>query len=298
MNILSLFDGMSCGMIALEQANIKVDNYYASEIDKYAIKISQKNYPSIIQLGDIDNWKQWNLPKIDVIMGGSPCQGFSKTRKGINFKDKRSELFFKFVEVLECFQPKYFLLENVKMKKEWADIISQCLHIEPIEINSALVSAQNRKRYYWTNINIKKLPDDKNINIIDILDSESLKYPFYKKEYFYNQISKNKNSNSMCKNIGIANVKGHDILRRVYDTKHKAPTLTANSGGNQEVKIAIGKNSWRKLSPLENERLQTIPDNYTKGVSNTQRYKMLGNGWTVDVISHIFSYLPSEYKRE
>lgn len=163
MNTLSLFDGMSCGQIALERAGIKVDNYYASEIDKYAIKVTQANYPDTIQLGDIRNIKAVDLPKIDLLMGGSPCQGFSYSGKQLNFEDERSKLFFEFVRLLKECKPKYFLLENVKMKKEFQDIISKYLGVEPIEINGALVSAQNRKRLYWTNISNISILEDKGI---------------------------------------------------------------------------------------------------------------------------------------
>ena len=172
MNVLSLFDGISCGQIALERAGIKVDNYFASEIDKYAIKVTQKNYPNTIQLGDVCNIKCNELPKIDLLIGGSPCQGFSFAGKQLNFNDPRSKLFFEFVRILKEVKPKYFLLENVKMKKEYQNVISEHLGVEPIEINSALVSAQDRKRLYWTNIpNINK-PDDKGILLSDILETE------------------------------------------------------------------------------------------------------------------------------
>ncbi len=148
--MLSCFDGISAGQLALQRAGIKVDNYYASEIDKYAITITQKNFPNTIQLGDINNWKNWNLPKIDLIIGGSPCQGFSNAGKGLNFDDPRSKLFFVFVDILKYFNPEYFLLENVKMKKEWEAILTEYVGVNPILINSALVSAQSRKRLYWT----------------------------------------------------------------------------------------------------------------------------------------------------
>lgn len=165
MNVLSIFDGMSCGRIALERAGIKVDNYYASEIDKYAIQIAKKNYPDIIHIGDVTKVKANDLPKIDLLIGGSPCQGFSFAGKQLNFEDERSKLFFEFVRLLEECKPKYFLLENVKMKKEYQDIISSYLGVEPIKINSSLVSAQNRERLYWTNIPNIRQPEDKGIFI-------------------------------------------------------------------------------------------------------------------------------------
>jgi len=151
MNVLSLFDGISCGLIALEKAGIKVDNYFASEIDENAITVSKDNYPNIIRMGDINNWKKWDLPKIDLIIGGSPCQGFSICGKQLALEDPRSKLFLTYVEILrtiKCFNPKVkFLLENVGMKKEYMDVISDMLNVEPVTINSKLVSAQLRKRH-------------------------------------------------------------------------------------------------------------------------------------------------------
>ena len=177
MNVLSLFDGISCGQVALQRAGIKVDNYYASEVNKYAMQVTMKNYPNTIQLGDVSNVKGSELPEIDLLMGGSPCQGFSFAGKQLNFEDERSKLFFEFVRLLEEVKPKYFLLENVKMKKEYQDIISHYLGVEPIEINSALVSAQNRVRLYWTNIEGIKQPEDKRIYLKDILDYKDLINP-------------------------------------------------------------------------------------------------------------------------
>jgi DNA-cytosine methyltransferase len=169
-NVLSLFDGMSCGQIALDQLGIKVDNYYAAEIDKYAMQIAKKNYPNTIHLGDVTSVYAQHLPKIDLLMGGSPCQGFSFAGKQLNFDDPRSALFFEFVRLLKECKPKYFLLENVRMKKEYQDVISEHLGVEPIMINSALVSAQNRVRLYWTNIPNITQPEDKGIVLKDILD--------------------------------------------------------------------------------------------------------------------------------
>ena len=568
MNVLSLFDGMSCGMIALERLGIQVDNYYASEIDKYAIQVSQANYPDIIQVGDVTELDTSTLPKIDLIMGGSPCQGFSFAGKQLAFDDPRSALFFEFVRCIEELKPKYFLLENVRMKKEYLDVISEYMGVEPIMINSALVSAQNRIRYYWTNIPNIEQPEQRGIVLRDILESSNLwiETPQYLKNYLgdkprgdrvksvdeksscltatmhkgqigsyvkkqnnhsHNVLDKmtTKDGKSYCltaryqgaepknsiekkqrtmipvnkdeelpntinliydnegkshkpikvgmnveqvkvrkhevdiislqyllremkkessktnkqiaeetnipitkvehwfrtdssfaipsddiwfklkevlgiktdvfdkqimefeyrdgvyeskqrvysengksptltagnkeqyiethdapKQIGTAiDINGHDILKRVYSEDGKSPTLNACTGGNREPKVAVftedrinkfketlkenpqpsangiiqlnnpshssgrvyspdGKSPtlmagnsgggkepvkindnvhWRKLTPLECERLQTVPDNYTNHVSNTQRYKMLGNGWTIEVISHI-----------
>lgn len=265
MIVLSLFDGMSCGQIALERVGIKVEKYYASEIDKYAIKITQKNYPNTIQLGDVTQWHEWNLPKIDLLIGGSPCQGFSNAGSGLNFKDPRSGLFFEFAKILKRYKPTYFLLENVKMKKEWQNVISEYLRVEPIEIDSALVSAQSRKRLYWTNIENIEQPVDKKILLKNIIDSGDV---CQDKSYC---IDANYYRGGSIKNHGI---KPFQLLRE------SERRMIVNEG-----------EKWRKLTPKECERLQTVPIGYTEGVSNLQRHKMLGNGWTVDVIAHIFSYL-------
>ena len=477
MNVLSLFDGMSCTQIALKNLGIKVDTYYASEIDKYAIKVAKENFPETIHLGDIKDIKGKDLPEIDLIVAGSPCQGFSFAGKQLAFDDPRSALFFEFVRLLKEVKPKYFLLENVRMKKEHMDVISQqvsevypeCSNgslfgIEPIKINSALVSAQNRNRLYWTNIPNIEQPEDIGLVLRDVLedfptkehyageelqknykggnqlnpnyksqantihnideksatisagthgyangyvhdkDLEWVKTPQYLKNELYGvprgeyvkgvdeksntlsatmykgQISayvkrRDEDLKKMTtkegkafvltasyqgaaswnsierkqrtmiptydtpKQVGTtADLKGFDIIKRVYSEDGKSPTLTTMGGGHREPKVAVkggalrarsknkeGKNvewkktkpqqmlelrkddksnsltsstkdslavkeeelTWRKLTPLECERLQTVPDNYTAAVSNTQRYKMLGNGFTVKVIEHI-----------
>ena len=449
MNVLSLFDGMSCGRIALERLGIKVDNYYASEIDKYAIQVSQANYPDIIQVGDVTELDTSTLPKIDLVMGGSPCQGFSFAGKQLAFDDPRSALFFEFVRCVKELKPKYFLLENVRMKKEYLDVISEYMGVEPIMINSALVSAQNRVRYYWTNIPGIEQPEQRGIVLRDILETETnnlektqqkpvkvgmnveqvkvrkhevdiinLQYllremkkessktnkqiaeetntPITKAEHWFRtdssfaipsdeiwfklkevlgietdifdkQImefeyrdgvyeskqrvySENGKSPTLTagnkeqyietydtpKQVGIAvDIKGHDQIKRVYSKDGKSSTLTTCGGGHREPKVMVDKRKpnqinpskkangvqpymqdrvfhvdgkshcltkefaartnvgdeqevyWRKLTPVECERLQTVPDNYTNHVSNTQRYKMLGNGWTIEVIAHI-----------
>lgn len=296
--VLSLFDGMSCGQIALDQLGIEVDKYYASEIDKYAIQITQKNYPNTIQVGDICELDPKDFQDVDLIMGGSPCQGFSFAGKQLAFDDPRSKLFFEFVRMVEGIKPKYFLLENVRMKKEYLQVITDMLGVEPIFINSALVSAQSRQRYYWTNIPNIKEPEDRGIVLKDILEdnfnSEKNKSYCIDANYFkgasVEQYKKKSRRQlvSKPKQVGIAtDINGHDILKRVYSPEGKSPTLNSMGGGNREPKVAQEDLTWRKLTPLECERLQTVPDNYTDGVSNTQRYKMLGNGWTVEVIKHI-----------
>jgi len=508
MNVLSLFDGMSCGRIALDQLGIKVDNYYACEIDKYAMQVSHANYPDIIQLGDVCDVKSEDLPKIDLILAGSPCQGFSFAGKQLAFDDPRSALFFEFIRLLKECKPKYFLLENVRMKKEYLQVISEQVSgcypeipfgIEPTMICSSLVSAQSRKRYYWTNIPNVTQPEQKGIVLRDILETRvnqdrlsdmtnqdnkaycltttypcarpqrsmdkseksmipvedtvpdsttliydskdkshkpikvgmnveevkvrkhevdiiSLQYllrqmksnsgktnkqiaeetnmPVTKVEHWFRtdssfaipgddiwlklkevlgietdvfdkQImefeyrdgvyetkqrvySENGKSPTLTAGnkeqyietkpiqVGIAtDINGHDILKRVYSEDGKSPTVNTCQGGNREPKVLAGayrarsidkdgnrvswketkpkqmlelrkdskSNSvtsvqkdnvltqdevyWRKLTPLECERLQTVPDNYTNHVSNSQRFRMLGNGWTIEVIKGI-----------
>lgn len=422
MNVLSLFDGMSCGQLALQRAGIKVDRYFASEIDKYAIQVTQKNFPDTIQLGDVTEVSSVDLPEIDLLIGGSPCQGFSFAGKQLNFDDPRSKLFFEFVRLLKELKPSYFLLENVKMKKEYQDIITEHLGVEPIEINSNLVSAQNRRRLYWTNIPGVGQPEDKGILLRDIVhESNGEILNIHTLDFIVNPSGKGMNGEvysvqkeksrtlttnkgegqkiSICVNEYIVpfdktlQILDKEVERgkvgyfrkdsqanRVYYIHDKAVTLTGCSGGgaakmgqylfgkvDREVhqvceskesggqqpymqnriynvegispcltaecgrlNVAIPSDEYlfgctapdrinkkqngqrsnegkkfytltaqdkhgiliegyiRKLTPIECERLQTVPDNYSSGVSNSQRYRMLGNGWTVDVISHIF----------
>jgi DNA (cytosine-5)-methyltransferase 3A len=384
MNVLSLFDGMSCGQLALQRIGAKVNNYFASEIDPYAIKVAKKNFPNMVHVGDVTNVMK-GIPidkvkddcllemmatEIDLILAGSPCQGFSFAGKQLNFDDPRSKLFFEFIRIVNNINTRKaqlgkpqvkFLLENVRMKKESQDVITKALGVEPILINSALVSAQNRNRLYWTNIPNVTQPQDKGIVLSDIL--EDLPFdepPNYLKGKWCGRVRgdlvKSVDDDkahcltaSMWKGqiptfvkskkpiqVGVASdIKGYDIIKRVYSPQGKSPTLTTMQGGHREPKVAIGRivnrrldengtrkddqlqlpftrqlevsadtksnclttvqkdnvvvseNLYRKLTPLECERLQTLPDNYTEGVSKTQRYKMIGNGWTVDVITHI-----------
>lgn len=293
-NVLSLFDGMSCGQIALERAGIKVDNYFASEINKQAIAVTMDNYPNTIQLGDVTKWYEWDLPKIDLLIGGSPCQGFSTSGKGLNFEDPRSKLFFEFTDVLNAVKPDYFMLENVKMKKRWEEIITNTLYVHPIEINSSLVSAQNRKRMYWTNIPNVTQPKDKEIKLVDILE-ETPNDKFF--------IKNRKGS------IAFVLKKYEEFIAKYgYEPKmfnpyncaeitEKSPTLTAvgsRISTSSAVLIKESNGDKRQLTPLEWERLQTVPDNYTEAVNDTQRFNMLGNGWTVDVIKHIFEAMKAD----
>jgi len=299
MNVLSLFDGMSCGQIALEKSGFQVGKYFASEIDKYAIKVAKTNYPDMIHLGDVRDVKADDLPQIDLLIGGSPCQGFSFAGKQLNFDDPRSKLFWEFVRLLKELRPKYFLLENVKMKQQSMDVITEALGVEPIFINSRLVSAQNRQRYYWTNIPMDKLPDDKGIMLKDVLEdghvdrdkAHCIDANYFKggnlKSYFEKHRRQLVFSKDGLCHVGDADIRGNDNVRRVYHPDGKAPCLTTMGGGHREPKTLTSDTTWRKLTPLECERLQTVPEGYTAHVSNTQRYKMLGNGWTVDVIAHI-----------
>lgn len=280
MNVLSLFDGSSCGQLALRRANIKYDNYYASEIDKYAIVITQKNFPDTIQMGDVTKIKGINLPKIDLLIGGSPCQSFSNSGNGSGFSGK-SGLFFEYLRLLKELKPKYFLLENVVMKKEWCNKISYYLNVDPIKINSELLSCQSRPRLYWTNIPGLKQPIDKEINLKDCLE-ENIEEKYYLSNKALNRFARM-------------------IPSKKYLTKDdvKVHTLVANYNKlyprSDYIKDIKG---IRKFTPLECERFQTVPDNYTEGVSDTRRYHMLGNGWTVDIIAHIFSNIPTEKEKE
>jgi len=303
MNVLSLFDGMACGRIALERCGHKVDRYFASEVDKYAMKVAKANWPDIEHIGDVCGvmWPEtFEGIKIDLLMGGSPCQGFSFAGNQLNFDDPRSRLFWEFVRILKETKPRYFLLENVRMKKQSQDVISEALGVEPIAINSNLVSAQNRHRLYWTNIPFVFMPADKGIVLKDILEdglvdrdkSHCLDANYWKggnlKQYFEKHRRQLVfSSNGIC-HVGDADIPGFAARRRVYHPEGKSPTLLSATGGAHQPKILQDEGlTWRKLTCVECERLQTVPDNYTAHVSNTQRYKMLGNGWTVDVISHI-----------
>jgi DNA (cytosine-5)-methyltransferase 3A len=368
MQVLSLFDGMSCGQIALNRVGIKYENYFASEIDKYAITVTQANFPNTIQLGDITKINPKDLPKIDLIIGGSPCQGFSFAGKQLNFEDERSKLFFEYVRLLNELKPKYFLLENVRMKQEFEDVISKYMNIQPIKINSNLVSAQNRNRLYWTNIYsesdglfgdlVCKIPQpkDKGILLKDILESEVDEKYFLSEKMINYILEPNKShfaiklatnqpkafplTTAQDKRAGttnyleIAQFESFTVRKNVgatFTKNQKTATLMArgpgdDSGGGTYLSLLAGdfrydegfrprKNGktgtlkardradescgqiakidtkFRRLTPIECERLQTVPDNYTNYVSDSQRYKMLGNGWTVDVIAHIFEYM-------
>lgn len=378
MNVLSLFDGMSCGQQALERAGIKVDNYFASEIDKYAIKVTMANYPNTIQLGSVVDVDGYSLPKIDLLIGGSPCQSFSFAgkRKGMSTKDNieiltlehylelkeqqyefegQSYLFWEFMRLLKEVKPKYFLLENVEMGEKWEKVLSKAIGVNGIHINSSLVSAQNRRRIYWTNIGMKpmglfgdmesiiKQPKDKGILLKDILQEKvdekyflsekSIAYinrnqrnlsfqmneddkksgcvvARYQSGIPYNQIvvKKKVKQINQSKESGISPA----LMQGKSDLLISSGTLRTHKDGEGFREIKSGKAATipararedgsgqnvvsvnlriRRLTPIECERLQTVKDNYSNHVSDSQRYKMLGNGWTVDVIAHIFSYI-------
>ena len=404
MNVLSLFDGMSCGQQALERIGIKVDNYFASEIDKYAIQVTMANYPNTVQLGSVTQVDGRALPKIDLLIGGSPCQSFSFAgkRKGMSTKDEQeiltiehylqlksegfefegqSYLFWEYMrllgEVKEQNPNVLFLLENVMMGEKWEKVLSKAIGVNPIMINSSLVSAQNRQRLYWTNIgmvpgglfgdleSIIEQPKDKGILLKDVLEDEvddkyflsdkmiagfeRHKERHLEKGTGFGFLPKNEDDkgnclranaalcptdnmiivhNTMprssktgkggtgplsrndgktyCLDTGTTNaieiVKERKIYQlnpskesggmspyqqnRIYDLFGISPALCANKSD-----LIINTPKIRRLTPTECERLQTVKDGYTNFVSDTQRYKMLGNGWTVDVISHIFSYI-------
>lgn len=282
MNVLSLFDGMSCGQIALNKLGIKYENYFASEIDKYAIQVTQNNYPNTKQIGSVVDVKGEDLPKIDLLIGGSPCQGFSISGNKLNFKDERSKLFFEFVRLLEETKPKYFLLENVgSMDSNIRNKISDILGCKPLHINSSLITAQHRNRYYWTNIPQSSIIE-KDIKFTDILESN------VDNKYYYSKKVLNRLNLENIKRAGKAGYKCKGI-----EVDKCAPIVARHYKGMQSQHYPVIKeiDGFRKLTPIECERLQTVPDNYTDCVSNSQRYKMLGNGWTVDVISHIFKGL-------
>jgi DNA-cytosine methyltransferase len=346
MRVVSLFDGMSCAQQALNRLGIKYEAYYASEIDKHAIKVTQANYPNTIQVGDVTLLDTEQFPLIDLLVGGSPCQGFSFAGKGLNFEDPRSKLFFEFVRVLKELQkinPKIkFLLENVRMKKEHQDIISKHLGVEPIKINSALVSAQNRVRLYWTNIEGVTQPKDKGILLKDIIESGATERDkslcidanYFKGGSLKNYLEKRRRqlvfqinpdisaggkqprmqdriyldqgkSVSLTQFAGRTNVgfsQSENRLSMVYEKPHgfcsggfkevdKFQTLREHTKNNYAIHDEI---KFRKLSVIECERLQTVKDGYTSSASNSQAYKMLGNGMTIDIIAHIFSFMNLE----
>lgn len=281
MRVLSLFDGISCAMVALERAGIPVEKYTAYEIEPNAIKISKKNYPQIEHYGDVMT-ADFEAMKggYELVVFGSPCQSLSivqsKTRQNLNGKSK---LFFEGVRALKAIQPKYFLFENVaSMNAESKQIISECLGCEPVLIDAKDFSAQQRPRYYWTNIPIAEYGSSPLV-LRDIMEDT------VDKKYFYDYPLTNIDlAKQVCATMVHNN---HEMHKRVFNPDFKCHTLTAVCGGNQQKKVYVNGKA-RKLTPLEYERLQTLPDNYTAGVSDGARYKAIGNGFCIDVIAHIF----------
>jgi len=285
LNVLSLFDGISCGQVALERAGIKVDKYYASEINEHAMQITQKNYPNTVQLGDVAKVDGNRFCGIDLLIGGSPCQdlGVYKFDRGevTGLNGEKSGLFYHYARIMREAKPKYFLLENVPMQNIWEEKISEMLGVKPILINSSLVSAAERNILYWTNIPEIGQPEDKGLMLKDIvLDAHNVpsKY-WYEKPFTYN----GDDVKVQC----TLELNGHRHMKEVYNLNGKCNTLTTCAGGNLQKKV-YQDGRCRKLTPIEYERLQTLPDGYTEGVADTNRYNAIGNGWTVDVIAHIF----------
>ena len=280
--VLSLFDGISCGKVALDRAGIKVKNYYASEIDEYAMQVSKNNHPNIIHLGDVNAWRNWNIDwsQIDLLIGGSPCQGFSFAGKLLNFNDERSKLFFVYVDILnhiKSVNPNVkFLLENVKMKADYQNVISGYLGVEPMRINSALVSAARRDRLYWVNFDVD-MPEDRGITFDDINGNTT----DWLSNTYIDKVSKWKAQQDPLKNV------------TYIGTKAKLPCLTAR-GYNQShsgmILISDGTR-YRYLTNNEAELAMTLPIDYTKGISDRERARCLGNGWTAEVIVHILKHL-------
>jgi DNA (cytosine-5)-methyltransferase 1 len=353
LTVLSLFDGMSCGQLALQKAGIKVKQYYAAEIDKYAIQVTQANFPDTIQLGDVTKVFAKDLPKIDLLIGGSPCQGFSFAGKMLNFKDPRSKLFFEFVRLKNECKPKWFFLENVQMPYEHELVISKYMGIEPIVINSRLLTAQNRVRNYWTNINEQPyglfgdlkpnipMPKDKKVLLHHITEpfasdkyllSEKAIAKILRRNWSIPKIEPDKTGAILPKNnsgqlsvdsgttlIRCVAMRGREAclspkrteygkqIRKDYEAgkikeqRKNIQQLEPRNDGKTNTLTSVQKDNLlqigdkvRRLTELECERLQSVPDNYTNHVSSTQRYKMLGNGWTVDVIAYIFGFMKSE----
>lgn len=309
MRVLSLFDGICCGHLALERAGIKIDSYDAYEIEKNAIKATETNFPDVVQHGDvtIEDFTKYK-GKIDLLIGGSPCTNLSMAGNGQGLKGSQSKLFYEYARAIKEAQPKYFLLENVIMKKEWEDIITNILGVEPIEINSSLVSAQNRRRLYWTNIPNVTLPEDKNITLEDILEDIEFPNPaairgrrLNKATIVGRRLDKNGHRKDTDKTIPIT-----QCLEVRATNTDKSNCLTTVDKDNVLTPLPIGRHPdafknnlpFRYYTTKEMCRLQTVPDDFLNMIPDSAARKALGNGWTVDVIAHIFSFLPDEYKED
>lgn len=301
MKVLSLFDGISCGMAALERAGVPVERYVAYEIDDNAIKISKENYPQIEHCGDVTTADFTKYCGFDLLIGGSPCQGFSSSGKGLNFNDPRSKLFFEYVRALREVKPTYFLLENVNMRKEWRDVITEHVGVEPIYINSALVSAQNRQRLYWTNIPEVTLPPDRGVELCDILENIDFPDPAAIRGRRLNKatiIGRRLDARGHRQDYN-KDIKTTQCLEVRKTNQNKSNCLTTVDKDNVLTILPPGrypdafnrKLPFRYYTTTEYERLQTLPDGYTRGVAESAARKALGNCWTVDVIAHIFTHL-------
>jgi len=290
LNVLSLFDGLSGGQVAAERTGIKIDSYHASEIAPSSIKVTQKNYPNTIQIGDVTKVDGTKFKGIDLLLGGSPCQGLSRAKTDReNLADIRSILFYQYVRILKECEPKYFLLENVPMDAESEEEFNRLLGIKPIKINSALVSAQNRTRLYWTNIPNITQPGDRNISIEDIL--EEIPCQLFSDE----RIEKTKINTKNYIKWDVSGKGYYSQQDRAY-FKNGKMCCVPKSQVKSKINVVESDGVYRRLSPIEAERLQTLPDNYTlcSRVSTTKRYEMIGDGWTVDVIAHILSFIPKQ----
>jgi len=306
-NVLSLFDGISCGQVALERAGIEVNKYFASEIDKHSIKVTQSNYPNTIQIGDVTKVKNVDLPNIDLLIGGSPCQGFSFSGKQLNFDDPRSKLFFEFVRLIAEVKPKCWMLENVVMKQEYQDVISQHLGVEPVKYNSSLTSAQNRVRLYWANFDITE-PTDQGIKLEDVLEHTEMIGPIAirgrrlnKATILGRRLDKRGKRQDYDKTVPIT-----QCLEVRANNRDKSNCLTTVAKDTVLTTMEIGRHPdafnkklpYRNYTKIERCRLMNLPDNYCDEVSLNQTVKATGNGWEVGMITHIFKGISEKKARE
>ena len=294
-NIVSYFDGISCGQVAINKAGIKYKNYFAFEIDKHAINVTQDNYPNTIQMGSVVDANLLDLPNIDLLIGGSPCQGFSQAGKKLDFDDPRSKLFFEYAKAKEQLKPKYFIYENVVPKnKEVIKIISDILGVQPIMINSSLVSYQERKRLYWTNIKWVEQPKERNVFLKDIVGFES---EIPEKSETIEEI---KRFTKREFNVSISK-KGRVRPYRLDPKKSGISEVGTLCNPNDKSATIIASHAPKtyksnpfkiyELNRNELEQGQNLPINYTKSISFPQAKKAIGNGWTVDIIAHFFGFI-------
>jgi len=295
MRVLSLFDGIACGRLACQRAGLQVDKYYASEINEYAMQVARRYWSPVVKgasvhhIGDVRQVAGSDFfESIDLLLAGSPCQGFSKVGTQLNFHDPRSELFFEFLRIKTELQPEWWLLENVVMKKEWQDVISEYLGVQPVMIDSAYFSAQRRKRLYWTNIPIAPHEDERQkykLRLWDVLLSCELFHEDREGEYEPLRLSEKELAYMDRK---VADGRTHwDFAHHSHWKDRKSACVVANWRKGVPYNVLIDVDMIRKFHPIEAERLQTLPDHYTEGLSRTRRYEVIGNGWTVDVVAHI-----------